>query len=290
MVSAQPFRKAIFSLFLVLVMGTSFTSAQDIEGSQDHPLLTRYPNSTLLEYTKDYNSVEFTIGRTANGSPKKKAIEGDRTFLRYFYAAENQPSTLQIMRNYQNALKKIGGVVVYERLERENDAGETTLKVTTGGKEIWIKVEPDIFSAPTKSYVLTIVEIVAMEQAVSANKLLEEINKTGFVALYINFENNKWELKEDGVATVREIVAMLKASPTLKLSIEGHTDNVGTPAANKTLAENRARSVMKAIVEGGIPPGRLTAVGFGQEVPVADNRTEEGRAKNRRVELVKKSN
>jgi OOP family OmpA-OmpF porin len=87
---------------------------------------------------------------------------------------------------------------------------------------------------------------------------------------------------------VREIVAMLKAAPTLRLSIEGHTDNVGTPAANKVLAENRAKSVMKAIVENGIPAGRLTAVGFGQEVPVADNRTEEGRAKNRRVELVKK--
>ena len=192
------------------------------------------------------------------------------------------------MRNYQNAIKKIGGVVVYERLARENDAGETTLKVTTGGKEVWIKVEPDIFSAPTKSYVLTIVEIAAMEQAISANQMLEEINKSGFVALYINFDTNKWELKEDGLATVREIVAMLKTAPTLKLSIEGHTDNVGSSAANKVLAENRAKSVMKAIVEDGIPPGRLMAAGFGQEVPVADNRTEEGRAKNRRVELVKK--
>ena len=269
MVSAQQFRKAVFSLFFVLVMGASFTSAQDVEGSKDHPLLTRYPNATLLEYAKDFDSVEFTIGRAANGSPKKKAIEGDHTLLRYFYAADNQPSHLQIMRNYQNALKKIGGVVMYERLPRENDSGETTLKVTTGGKEIWIQVEPG-YSAPTNSYKLQIVEIAAMEQAVSANQLLEEINKNGFVALYINFDTNKWELKEDGLATVREIVAMLKAAPTLKLSIEGHTDNVGTPASNKVLAENRARSVMKAIVEGGIAAGRLAAVGLGQETPIAD--------------------
>ena len=289
MVSAQQFRKAVFSLFLVLVIGAPFTSAQDVEGSKDHPLLTRYPNTTVVEYAKDFDAVEFTIGRAANGNPKKKAIEGDHTLLRYFYAADNQPSHLQIIRNFQNALKKIGGVVMYERLPRENDSGETTLKVTTGGKEIWIQVEPS-FSSPTNSYKLQIVEVAAMEQAISANQLLEEINKNGFVALYINFETNKWELKEDGLATVREIVAMLKAAPPLKLSIEGHTDNVGTPAANKVLAENRARSVMKAIVDGGLAAGRLTAVGFGQETPVADNRTEEGRAKNRRVELVKKSN
>jgi outer membrane protein OmpA-like peptidoglycan-associated protein len=83
---------------------------------------------------------------------------------------------------------------------------------------------------------------------------------------------------------------MLKSAPTLKLSIEGHTDNVGAPASNKLLSENRARSVMKAVLAGGIAAGRVTAVGFGQENPVADNRTEEGRAKNRRVELVKKPN
>lgn len=287
MMFAQRFRKAVSSLLLILVIGATFTSAQDVEGGKDHPLLTRYPNSTLLEYAKDFDSVEFTIGRAANGNPKKKAIEGDHTLLRYFYAADNQPSHLQIMRNYQNALKKIGAVVMYERLPGENDSGETTLKVTGGGKEVWIQVEPG-FSAPTNSYKIQIVEIAAMEQVVSANKLLEEINKNGFVALYVNFDTNKWELKEDGLATVREIVAMLKSAPTLKLSIEGHTDNVGTPATNKVLAENRAKSVMKAIVEGGIAAGRLAAVGLGQETPIADNRTEEGRAKNRRVELVKK--
>ncbi len=287
MMFAQRFLKAVASLLLILVIGATFTSAQDVEGGKDHPLLTRYPNSTLLEYAKDFDSVEFTIGRAANGNPKKKAIEGDHTLLRYFYAADNQPSHLQIMRNYQNALKKIGAVVMYERLPGENDSGETTLKVTSGGKEIWIQVEPG-FSAPTNSYKIQIVEIAAMEQAVSANKLLEEINKNGYVALYINFDTNKWDLKEDGLATVREIAAMLKSAPTLKLSIEGHTDNVGTPATNKVLAENRAKSVLKAIVEGGIPAGRLAAVGLGQETPIADNRTEEGRAKNRRVELVKK--
>ena len=127
-----------------------------------------------------------------------------------------------------------------------------------------------------------------MQQVVTANKLLDELNKAGFIALYINFDTGKWDLKADGQATVAEIVKMLKSAPALKVSIEGHTDNVGSAAANKTLSENRAKSVMAAIVSGGIDAKRLSSAGFGQERPIADNRSEEGRAKNRRVELVKK--
>jgi len=123
---------------------------------------------------------------------------------------------------------------------------------------------------------------------VKANKLLEELNRNGFIALYINFDTGKWDLKADGTATVAEIVKMLKSAPALKIAIEGHTDNVGQAAANKTLSEKRAQSVMAAVVAGGIDPKRLSAAGFGSERPVADNRGEDGRAKNRRVELVKK--
>jgi outer membrane protein OmpA-like peptidoglycan-associated protein len=194
-----------------------------------------------------------------------------------------------VIRNYQNAIKGIGGEVVYERLPKEGDGGETTLKVTTGGKDVWIKVVPDIFGAPTQSYQLVVTEVAAMAQVVSANELLQELNKNGFVALYINFDTGKADLKQDGVATVKEIASLLKSNATLKLGVEGHTDNVGDAASNKKLSEARAKSVTAAIVASGIDASRLSASGFGQEKPVADNRTEEGRAKNRRVELVKKS-
>ncbi|MBK6981279.1 MAG: OmpA family protein [Betaproteobacteria bacterium] len=160
--------------------------------------------------------------------------------------------------------------------------------MTTGGKEVWVRVDPEIFSAPTQSYKLSIVEVAALKQVVTANKLLEELDKNGFIALYINFDTGKWDLKADGQATVREIAAALKSAPALKIAIEGHTDNVGQAAANKTLSQRRAQSVMAAIVAGGVDAGRLSAAGFGQERPVADNRGEEGRSKNRRVELVKR--
>lgn len=263
-------------------------AAEDARGSKDHPLLTRYPDSHIVEYVKNFNAVEFATG-TKDGEPARKSVEGDATVIVYFHnSPDKQPSALQVIRNYQNAIKGIGGQVVYERLPRDNDGGETTLKVATGGKEVWIRVEPGIFSAPTQSYKLSVIEVAAMQQVVSANKLLEEINRSGFVALYINFDTGKWDLKADGRATVAEIVAMLRSAPALRIAIEGHTDNVGQAAANRSLSEKRAQSVMAAIVAGGIDPKRLSAAGVGQERPIADNRSEEGRAKNRRVELVRK--
>ena len=277
-----------FVLLGIVVASGAAAMAADAPRSKDHPLLSRYPDSHIAQYQKNYNSVEFTIG-FQGGMPQRKAIEGDATVIRYFHnSADKQPSALQVIRNYQNAIKAIGGEVVYERLPRDGDGGETTLKVTAGGKEVWVRVDPEIFSAPTQSYRLAILEVAALKQVVTANKLLEELNKSGFIALYINFDTGKSDLKADGKATVGEIVAMLRSAPALRIAIEGHTDNVGQAAANKALSEKRAQSVMAAIVAGGIDATRLSAAGFGQERPVADNRGEEGRTRNRRVELVKK--
>ena len=282
-------RMALVAVALWAALGAASALAQeDVGGSKDHPLLTRYPDSFIAEYEKNFNSVEFTVG-ARGGELQKKAVEGDATSILYFHKKpERQPSALQVLRNYQNAVKAIGGEVVYERLPKEGDGGETTLRVASGGKEAWVRVEPGIFSAPTQSYKLQVVEVAGMQQVVTANKLLEELEKAGFIALYINFDTGKAELKADGKATVAEIVKMLKAAPALRVAIEGHTDNVGQAAANKALSEKRAQSVMAAVVAGGIDAKRLSAAGFGQERPIADNRGEDGRAKNRRVELVKK--
>jgi OOP family OmpA-OmpF porin len=258
-------------------------AAQDVANSKDHPLLSRYPQSHIAEYEKNFNAVPFTVG-----PDKKQTVEGEATQIHYFHNdADKQPSALQLIRNYQNAVKAIGGEVIYERLPRDGDGGETTLKVRANGKDHWIRVEPGIFSAPAQSYKLQLVEVAVMQQVVTANQMLDEINKNGFIALYIHFATGKADLPADGQATVREIAAMLKAAPSLKIAVEGHTDNVGTAASNKALSENRARSVVSAIVASGIQANRLNAAGLGQERPIADNRSEEGRAKNRRVELVK---
>ena len=256
---------------------------EDVEGSKDHPLLSRMPNSHITEYRKQFDAVEFLVE-----GGKKKSLEGDATVIRYFYnSAEQQPSALQVIRNYQNAIRSIGGKVVYERRPQEGDGGETTLMVSKNGRDVWVAVRPEIFSAPTQSYQLSLVEIGTMVQEVTADQMYSALNGAGFIALYINFDFGKADLKPEGERIVDEIARMMKANPSLRIRIEGHTDNIGSPASNKSLSEGRAASVMSAVVSRGIEVRRLASAGFGSERPVADNRTEEGRAKNRRVELVK---
>jgi OOP family OmpA-OmpF porin len=123
--------------------------------------------------------------------------------------------------------------------------------------------------------------------SVNAATMAEEIAKAGHVALYINFDFDKADIKPESQPIMDEIVKLLQEDPNLNLTIEGHTDNVGTSAYNKQLSEARARSVVAALTTRGIESGRLKAVGYGLEKPIADNTTDEGRARNRRVELVK---
>ena len=78
---------------------------------------------------------------------------------------------------------------------------------------------------------------------------------------------------------------MLKDNPTVKIEISGHTDNVGKPADNLALSNSRAKSVVNYLISKGIAAQRLVAKGYGETKPMADNKTEEGKAKNRRTEL-----
>jgi len=135
---------------------------------------------------------------------------------------------------------------------------------------------------------MTIIECGSMQQVIRANEMAAALDKDGFVALDIHFATGKAEILPESRPIIDEIVSLLKKSSNLRIGVEGHTDNTGDPAANKTLSNTRAKAVAEAIAAAGISSNRLEPVGYGQERPIADNRTEEGRAKNRRVELVKK--
>ena len=93
--------------------------------------------------------------------------------------------------------------------------------------------------------------------------MLKEINEKGFIALYINFETGKSAIKQESLPIVDQMVEMLKGAPQLKVSIEGHTDNTGTPASNQKLSEERAAALVKALTEKGIEKTRLTSKGWG---------------------------
>ncbi len=96
---------------------------------------------------------------------------------------------------------------------------------------------------------------------------------------------NKFDLKAESQVELDKVIQLLTENPSVKIEISGHTDNAGKPAANLTLSNNRAKSVVNYLIEKGINTQRLTFKGFGETKPIADNKTEEGKAKNRRTEL-----
>lgn len=258
---------------------------EDAEGAKDNPYLSRMPNFHIQwSEDRDFDSYTFFDGK------KFVPVEGKLYKTTYWLNenVEKVPSELQIRRNFIAAVKKEGGTILFEGNNEsfeDNRSAATLVTAKAGkqGKELWIEVWPG-----DREYTLTIIEKELMRQDVTATDMLDAINKDGFIALDIHFDTGKATIKPESQPIVDQIVALLKDNASLKLSVEGHTDNVGDAKSNKTLSENRAKAVMSAIVAAGVSADRLSAAGFGAERPVADNRTEEGKAKNRRVELVKK--
>ena len=146
----------------------------------------------------------------------------------------------------------------------------------------------ELYTINPKDYTMTIIERTAMQQVIRASEMAAALDKDVFIALDIHFATSKAEILPESRPIIDEIVSLLKNRPGLRIGVEGHTDNTGTPAFNKTLSNARAKAVVEAIAAAGISSNRLEPAGYVQERPVADNRTEEGRAKNRRVELVKR--
>jgi outer membrane protein OmpA-like peptidoglycan-associated protein len=275
---------------LVLLLGTflgavSAFCQEDQEGATDIPYFTRMPNFYLdLSNNRDFDEYKFFDGKNII------IVEGKvyQSEYRLKEGVTNPPSDLQIRRNYINAIKAKGGTVLAEAAPSDfgdDRDGHTlvTAKFVKDGKEIWFEV----FPLGGDWIRLTVLEKLAMKQDITATDMLEAITKDGYVALDIHFDTGKAVIKEESRGVVGQIVILLKDNPSLKLSVEGHTDNVGDARGNKKLSEQRAKAVVDALVAAGTAADRLKAAGYGQEKPVADNRTEEGRAKNRRVELVK---
>ena len=275
----------VFICLVLLAGGAAAQDPEDIEGGKDTPYFTRMPNF-FIDVTNDreFDSYTFFDGK------KEVAVEG-KVYQTRYHRKEDSPQTsiLQIRRNYANAIKAMGARILFEGqyeefLDTRAGCVVITALLAKGGNEAWIEVWPE----NDYSYFLTVVERQAMKQEVSATDMLGALNTDGYIALDIHFDTGKSSIKPDSQPLLDQIVELLRTNPDLNLSIEGHTDNVGDPKSNKTLSDARAKSVKDVLVKAGIASARLSAAGFGQEKPVADNRTDEGRAKNRRVELVKK--
>ena len=269
-------------LFLAALLVAIPAAAQkgDRPGCKDDPLFpTRMPNYRIEKCeTKSFDAYDFFTRK-----PPKRRVEGELTFITYTIdRREDEASGIEVIRNYENALKKIGA-----QIKGVDPQGDWWVNgtLTVDGKEVWAEAQKG-----NGKIWLRVVRTKEMEQTIVADAagLASDLKLTGHVAVQgIYFDTNKSDLKPESAQAVGEIAKMLKADPSLKVFVVGHTDAVGSVDANLKLSQARAEAVVQALGKEGIAPARLKAFGNGPFAPVASNATEDGKAKNRRVELVK---
>jgi OOP family OmpA-OmpF porin len=271
-------RMLLNTVCLFLLIAGSALASQDNPGCKDHPLFSRMPGYWIHSCTqKEFDAHSFDIGKG-----KKMQVEGRYTEIRYYpeSGSSSKPSELQILRNFENAIKKLGGSVI------ASEKGKECLRLVKDGKEVWVEVWAEF----TGKHGLLIVEKEAMNQDIVANAdaFSNDLKATGHTSVYgIYFDTGKSEIKPESDAALAEIAKLLKGDTGLKVNVVGHTDNVGVIDSNMKLSEARADAVVQALTSRhGIDAKRLRAYGVGPLAPVASNKTEDGKAKNRRVELV----
>ena len=231
-------------------------------------------------------------------------VEGKR-FSATYPLGNDGYSNLEFRRNYENAIRDLGGVQVVstdgDAIARKVDLKTRqanrciavgcdidTYLIRKDGQEYWISVM--VGDIPRKGLV-TVVQREAMTQSLamkSADALKSALDADGRVPVFIEFDLDKATLQPAADDDIAEIVKLLADNPTLELAIEGHTDASGTAAHNKDLSERRARTVKERLVAAGIDGSRLTTAGYGATRPLAKNREPDAAARNRRVELVRR--
>lgn len=260
-------------VLVLLVSGTALS--QDIEGSHDHPLVSRLKDF----YITNYEEFEFDEHVFYDAEGNEYAIRGRKFIIEYeLMESSVSPGQLKIRQNYIDAIRKIGGDILSDR---------GTMKVVRDNGEIWI----DLWvSSDGWYYTLTIVEKTVMKQEVETNSeaLAGDIREKGRAAVYgIYFDTDSAVIKSGSEPAITAIAEILNSDKGLKLYVVGHTDWIGQIDYNMNLSGKRAQSVVDMLVtKHGIDKGRLVAKGVGPLSPVATNATEDGRKLNRRVELV----
>jgi OOP family OmpA-OmpF porin len=278
---------AIVALILLLMVAASVLAVQ-----KEHPLIKPFPGSKFVaeesEY-KNYHFYEYKYYDPVTDDTLDKVVKGKYWQLCYSMQDENgEPlegySPFEVIENYLAAAQERGGKAVWDNSQN----GEAIFTIPlSDGSTLWAYAE----AYNHGMYYLYIVEEEGFKQKLSfgAEELKKELDASGRVAIYgIYFDTNKASLKPESITALDGIVKAMINYPDLVLEIQGHTDNTGTDAINQKLSQQRAETVRSYLLLFGVDGARLTAAGYGSSKPVAANDTDEGKAKNRRVELVKK--
>jgi OmpA-OmpF porin, OOP family len=271
----------------------AFPLFKDLEGLEN----VEDPKNGNLPFDRDH----FLAG----GPPIP--VEGKVFRGKYNLTRDRPYSSIEFRRNYEMAVAQLGGTKISGTVS--TDAARRTLIGTSpeptgycftftcdeadfylirqGGKEWWISVATGVF--PLHGFV-TVLEKQVMAKSYSfmdADALKSALDADGRVPVYIEFDVDRASLRPSARPAVDEIVKLMQQNAALKVSIEGHTDDTGTAARNQPLSLARAETVRAELIAAGIAPARMKTAGFGSTKPLAKGTSEDDRARNRRVELVK---
>ncbi len=301
-------RIVIVILLALLNSGVAGAQKHDVEGSRDHPLISRYPGAVITEYSETaFDEYTFPLGKLEGDRwAKSQHLEGKVT--RIHYNSPEGRSPLEVFRNYLQALQAAGFQTLFTCSGGEQCGGgavgnvgwcggcsprQLSAKLARPAGDVYVSVylEQDNSSNPVNIQA-DVIELKPMESGlvvVNAESLAGDITRTGHVSVYgVYFDTAKADVKPESDATLKEIAKLLQQHAALKLYVVGHTDNVGPLGSNMDLSRRRADAVVNVLsTKYSIAAARLTAQGVGPLAPVASNDSEEGRGKNRRVELVK---
>ncbi len=270
-----------------------------------HPLVPAYPGSSMDQPAEvsDFGEFDMPTGPIKDARvSKSEHLEGKVTM--FSYRSPQGRSTLEVFRNYESGLKEAGFTTLFTcagprcgeqvglkglgYLPEGDDARYLAARLARPEGDVYVALHVQALSTN-----FVVVELKPMEAGlvkISADALNKDLDHVGHVAVYdILFDTGKADLKPASAGALTEIAALLAKSPTLRLYVVGHTDNVGTFAQNLDLSKRRAQAVVTALTTTyKVAPARLQADGVGPLAPVASNDGEAGRARNRRVELVKR--
>ena len=278
----------------------------DLKDIGDFPFVTA-PKELIMYNEKDGLTEVFDYETMENFTGSNIVTTEGKLGIIYFSENFNQKL---FDKSFYDYFDKIGAKQLYkgdfpedEKLREQLAKNMWNGKISTYGLQRQSNTPFAVyaFKNNSKKYVLNIqsnsaqgnvfiMELKDFEQTITkftSKQMLDDINAKGKAILNINFDTDKATLKPDGQVIVDEIIKLMKENPSLKISIEGHTDNTGNADRNKKLSDERANSVLNSLVSSGISKSNLKASGFGSEKPLVTNDTDENKAKNRRVELVK---
>ena len=292
----------------------------DVAGAVDHPLIgARFPDAVITsQELKEFDEYLLITGPVLRESEVEdgQTLEGRVTTTVYEIPAER--TTLEVLRNYENKITELGIETLYSCSDRDcggrafnltvvpyihgfggNENGQRYLAARAEGSNgvaylsLYVAKNYSVGgSTQNRVYVyFVVVEIEEMKTelvVVEADEMQQQITDTGSVALYgILFEFDSAEILPGSHPAINEIAKLLAANSELEILVVGHTDNVGSHDYNMDLSSRRAGAVRENLIDDfGIEPSRIFAYGIGFLAPLASNISEDGRARNRRVELV----